>query len=33
MEPDGSLLCPQETATGLSPEPVESSPQFLILFH
>jgi hypothetical protein len=32
MEPEGSLPCSQETATGPFPEPDESSPLFLTLF-
>jgi hypothetical protein len=32
MEPEGSLPCSQEPATGPYPDPDESSPQRLILF-
>jgi hypothetical protein len=32
METEGSLLCPQEPATGPYPEPAESSPLPPILF-
>jgi hypothetical protein len=32
MEPEGSLSCSQEHATGLYSEPDESSPQLLTLF-
>jgi len=32
MEPEGSLLCSQEPATGHYPEPDESSPHPQILF-
>jgi len=32
MEPEGSLPCSQQPATGLYPEPVESSPHPLTLF-
>jgi hypothetical protein len=32
MEPEGSLPCSQKPATGLYPEPDESSPQLPTLF-
>jgi hypothetical protein len=33
MEMEGSLLCPQEPATGADPEPDEASPHTPILLH
>jgi len=33
MEPEGSLPCSQETATGPCYEPDESSPHLPIIFH
>jgi hypothetical protein len=32
MEPEGSLPCSQQPATGPYPEPEDSSPYLLILF-
>jgi hypothetical protein len=31
MEPEGSLLCPQEPSTGPYPEPDQSNPYYPIL--